>query len=215
MSAINIIDANKKKVGEYPLDDAFLTDKVNKAVLYQAVKTALAAKHHGTHDTKTRAEVLRTGKKLYRQKGTGNARHGSRKTSPFVGGGRVFGPHPRDYNLGFPKKVKNLALREALRYQMIEGKVVIVDSVPLKEIKTKEALAFFKGIDVPKGLLIIETKLPAIEKSVRNLAHFNVALANQVNAYDLLKSDRLVITKASFALLEGRYSGKKQEEVKS
>lgn len=204
MTQVDIIDAHKKKVGQYLLDDAFLKDKVNKAVLYQAVRTALAAKHHGTHDTKTRAEVLRTTKKIYRQKGTGNARHGSRKSSPFVGGGRVFGPHPRDYSLGFPKKVKKLALKEALRYQMMEGKVVIVDSVPLTGIKTKEALAFFKGIDIPKGLLILESRSSAIEKSVRNLAHFNVALASQVNAYDLLKPAHLVITKAGFQILEGR-----------
>lgn len=205
MTEVSIIDSHKKKVGQYQLEDAFLTDKVNKAVLYQAVRTALAAKHHGTHDTKTRAEVLRTTKKIYRQKGTGNARHGSRKSSPFVGGGRVFGPHPRDYSLGFPKKVKKLALKEALRYQMMEGKVVIVDSVPLTGIKTKEALAFFKGIDIPKGLLILESQSLAIEKSVRNLVGFNVALASQVNAYDLLRYPHLVITKGGFQVLEKRY----------
>ena len=116
MTSLDIIGEKKKKVGSVELGDALLADKVNKAVLYQAVKWFQSGKHHGTVRTKTRSEVLFTSKKVYRQKGTGNARHGSMKSSPFVGGGRVFGPKPRDYTLGLPKKVRRLALREALRH---------------------------------------------------------------------------------------------------
>src|SRR5262245_58065435 len=137
MALLPIINSKKEQVGELKLKDELLKERPNQTVIYSAVRRHLASKHHGTVDTKTRAEVHRTTKKVYRQKGTGNARHGSRKSSPFVGGGRVFGPHQRDYALDMPKKVRKLALREVLRIQIMEGKVTLLDSFPFKKIKTK------------------------------------------------------------------------------
>src|SRR3989338_3602910 len=129
MDKLDIINSKNKKVGEISLVEGFAKDPINKAIVHLAVKRVLAGKHHGTVRTKTRADVLRTTKKVYRQKGTGGARHGSMKSSPFVGGGRVHGPKPRDYSLGANKKVRALALREALRSGLQDGKVVVLDAL--------------------------------------------------------------------------------------
>ena len=142
MSTIEINNVEWKKVGELAIDDSITTGKVNKAVLHAAVRRVLAGKHHGTVRTKTRSEVDRSTKKIFKQKGTGNARHGSRKSSPFVGGGRVFGPKPRDYSLDMNKKVRKLAFREALKLQIQLGSVTVLDQLPLTEIKTKMANIF-------------------------------------------------------------------------
>ncbi|MBI2340914.1 MAG: 50S ribosomal protein L4 [Deltaproteobacteria bacterium] len=205
MSTLDIIGENKKKVGSVELADPLLAAKVNKAVLYQAVKWALSGRHHGTVRTKTRSEVLFTTKKVYRQKGTGNARHSSRKSSPFVGGGRVFGPKPRDYTLGLPKKVRRLALREALRQRLKESRVTVLDGFPLKQIKTKEALKFLSGLDVQGGLIVLEAPQEFVQKSVRNLKGFKTILTDQINLLDLLSYPKVIFTRASFDSVQKRY----------
>lgn len=206
MSSLDIINAKKEKVGQVALADSFLTRKPNKAVLYQAVRRSLAGRHHGTVDTKTRAEVNFTSKKMYRQKGTGNARHSSRKTSPFVGGGRVFGPHQRDHALGMNKKVRRLALREALAGQFQGHHVVVVQEVPLKQIKTRDARSFFEGIGVHAGLVVLEAPSEIIKKSVRNLPDFKVIFADQLNVFDILKYPKLIFTSKAFEMVSQKLS---------
>lgn len=205
MPTLDIIGEKKQKVGSIDLADTLLADKVNKAVLYQAVKWFQSGKHHGTVRTKTRSEVLFTSKKVFRQKGTGNARHGSMKSSPFVGGGRVFGPKPRDYTLGLPKKVRRLALREALKHQLKESRVMVVDAFPLKQIKTKEAYAFLSGLEVERGLIVLEAPLAEVQKSVRNLKGFKTILVDQMNVVDLLRYPKLIFTRASFDSVQKKY----------
>ncbi|MDO8519002.1 MAG: 50S ribosomal protein L4 [Deltaproteobacteria bacterium] len=204
MSKLDIINSANKKVGEIDLSEA-LKEKVNKAVLYQAVKTYLSSKHHGTVDTKTRAEVLFTTKKVYRQKGTGNARHGSMKSSPFVGGGRVFGPHPRDYTLGMNKKVRRLAVREALKARLIDGSVMVVEKIPLTQIKTSTAVKFMDGLGLKGGLVVLEAADDVIEKSVRNIRDFKLVRADTVNVFDLLKYPKILFTAGAFSKVAEKY----------
>ncbi len=205
MATLDIIEGQKKKSGSITLDDALVSDKVNKAVLYQAVRANLSAKHHGTVNTKTRADVCRTTKKVYRQKGTGGARHGSKKSSPFVGGGRVFGPHPRDYTIRLPKKVRQLALREAIRSKIQEKDLLVVKDFPFKEIKTKVAADFFKGLEVSSALVVLNTASDMVEKSVRNLKGFKVLSVNELSVVEILKYPRLVFTADSFGEVQKRY----------
>lgn len=205
MALLPILNAKKEQVGELKLADELLKDRANKTVVYNAVKRHLASKHHGTVDTKTRAEVNRTGKKSIRQKGSGGARHGSRKTAPFVGGGRVFGPHQRDYTLGMPKKVRQLAIREVLRTQIMEGKVTLLDAFPMKAIKTKDAVQLFGKLGIEAGLVVIEGASEIVQKSIRNIKNFKVLRADQINVFDLLKYPRVVFTSKAFSLMQDKY----------
>ncbi|MBX7148395.1 50S ribosomal protein L4 [bacterium] len=205
MSTIQVIDEKNKKVGEVSLAASLTEEKVNKAVLYDAVKRYLASKHHGTVRTKTRAEVNLTNKKVYRQKGTGNARHGAMKSAPFVGGGRVFGPKPRDYTLGMNKKVRILAIREAFKSRVADGALIVVSSIPLTEIKTSKAKAYFEGIKVNAGLVILENADKNIVKSVQNLRDFKILNADNLNVFDLLKYPKVVLTQKAFEAVNSRY----------
>ncbi len=205
MSAIQVIDDKNKKVGEVTVSASISDEKVNKAVLYAAVKRHLASKHHGTVRTKTRSEVNYTTKKVYKQKGTGNARHGSMKSAPFVGGGRVFGPKPRDYTLGMPKKVRILAIREAFKSRLADGHVLVVQSIPLNEIKTAKAKAYLSGINVTAGLIILEDSNANIVKSIRNIRDIKVLNANNLNVFDLLKYPKVILTQKAFEAVNSRY----------
>lgn len=211
MALLEIIGDNNKKTGEISLSDALFSKKVNEAVLYQAVKTHLASKHHGTVDTKTRREVLFTTKKVYRQKGTGNARHGSMKSAPFVGGGRVFGPHPRDYTLGLPKKVRRLAVREALRSQLVDKGVMIIDQFPLQSIKTSEAVKFLNSLGLTGGLIILEGASEVVEKSVRNIRGYKLVRASEINVFDVLKYPKLIFTAKAFEKVRDHYLMEKKD----
>lgn len=204
MDKLDIINAKNKKVGEISLVEGFTKEPTNKAVVHLAIKRVLAGKHHGTVSTKTRADVLRTTKKVYRQKGTGGARHGSMKSSPFVGGGRVFGPKPRDFTQSMTKKSKKLALREALKGQIQDGLVTIIDSIPLKEIKTKLAADFFKGLGIEKALVIVDQASDVLQKSIRNLKGFKLLATKELNVYELVKSPRLLFTSEAFDSFQKR-----------
>jgi large subunit ribosomal protein L4 len=204
MNQIDIVDG-KGKVGQIALDSEIVDSKVNKAVLYEAVKRQLAGKHHGTVRTKTRSEVLRTSKKLHKQKGTGGARHGSRKSSPFVGGGRVFGPKPRDYSLGMTKKVRALAFREALKAQLQKNAVTVVQDIPLKAIKTKDAKAFLSKLGFGRGLIILTGTNDVHEKSLRNIRDVKVARAEHIELLDILKFPKILFTAEAFEGVKNRY----------
>lgn len=205
MATLDIIEAGKKKVGSVSLTDALLSEKVNKAVLYQAVRANLSADHHGTVDTKTRAEVLRTGKKLHKQKGTGGARHGSRKSSPFVGGGRVFGPHQRDYTIRLPRKVRQLAMKEVFKELLQQKKVLVVKDLPFKEAKTKVAAKFLSSLDIKGGLVVVERATPTVEKSVRNIKGFKVLKISELSVVELLRYQNVVLTENTFDTISKRY----------
>lgn len=205
MTTLDVINTKKAKVGAVSLSEDFLKKKANEPLVYEAVRHYLAGQHHGTVKTKKRSEVSFTGKKIYRQKGTGNARHGSKKTTPFVGGGRVFGPQPRSFAYPFPKKKRRLAMREALKSRLMEGAVVVLDALPLVEIKTKRAAEIFSGLDISGALVVLEAPSSVASKSIRNLKGFGVVVWNQLNIFDVLKYPKLIMTQGSFEKVKGHY----------
>ncbi|WP_333785124.1 50S ribosomal protein L4 [Thermocrinis sp.] len=174
--------------------------EVKKHILWEVVRWQLAKRRQGTHSTKTRGEVAYSGRKLYPQKGTGNARHGDRGANIFVGGGVAHGPKPRDYYYPLPKKVRKLALKMALSSKAKQNAIILVDSIDMGEVpKTKRALEFLRanGLEGKKVLVIIPERDQITEKSFRNLQTAKVLPVEGLNVYDILWADSLVIIKSA------------------
>jgi len=167
----------------------------------------LAKRRAGTHKVKNRADITGSGTKIFRQKGTGNARHGSRKVPQFRGGGRAFGPHPRDHSIGMPKKVRALALRHALSAKAKEDSVMVLNDINLEEPKTKVLVAAFAKLGL-KSALIVDGDV--VEKNFAraagNIPRIDLLPAVGINAYDILNHDTLVLTKAAVVKLEERFN---------
>lgn len=193
MSTLALYNLTGKKVRDVEVADALLAGPIRKSLLYYAVRMQLANRRAGTHSTKTRGMTSGSTKKIYRQKGTGNARHGDIKAMS-VGGGRIFGPHPRDYSYTMPKAAKRRALQTAVAMKNKEGALRVVEAPAWKEIKTKQAIDFFKAIETKSALLVIAAGSEIIERSVRNLKGFKVIRVEGLNVYDVLKYDHLLIT---------------------
>lgn len=161
--SLEVINQEGKKVSTVELDSNVFSGKVNKSLFYEAVKMQLANRRSGNAHTKTRSDVQGSGAKPYRQKGTGNARAGHKRSPIWRGGGTVFGPNKRDYSYSLPKKVAKAALITAIQYKANEGKLKIVDNLSFDAPKTKEALSFFANAGLNKALLVIETADTNIE----------------------------------------------------
>jgi len=202
MAMLQILNQDGKKVSEREAPKALVEGPIRKALLWEAIKMQQANRRQGNASTKTRSHVRGSTRKIYRQKGTGNARHGDIKAPIFVGGGRVFGPHPRDYSYRLPRSSRRNALKSALMLRMKEGNLKILQNLNLKEIKTKKMAQMFANMEAPKALLVIEAKNPIIEKSVRNLPHHKVLRVEGINVYDVLKFDQLLITEEAFKKIE-------------
>ena len=194
MSTLALYNQSGKKVRDIEVAEGLLAGPIRKGLLYYMVRNQLANRRAGTHATKTRSMTSGSTKKIYRQKGTGNARHGDIKAPIFVGGGRIFGPHPRDYSYTTPKPAKRRALQTALALKNKEGALRVVENLGWKEIKTKQAAEFFKALECKSALLVIAGVNEPVEKSVRNLKGFKVLRAEGLNVYDILKYDQLVLT---------------------
>src|SRR5437763_1222612 len=178
---IDIVNIEGKKVGELALADAVFGAKVKEYLLWELVKAQQAAKRAGTHSTKTRANVRGGGKKPYKQKGTGNARQGSSRAPNHVGGGKVFGPHPRSYEYTVPKKVKRAALASALSLRAKEKKLVVVDKLIFDAPRTKQMAGILKTLGLAKALVVDEKANTNLFKSVRNLAKAKVLAPEGLN----------------------------------
>ena len=201
---IDIVNIEGKKVGSADLDDAVFGAKVKDYLLWELVKAQQAAKRAGTHATKTRAHVRGGGKKPYKQKGTGNARQGSSRAPNHVGGGKVFGPHPRDYSYTVPKKVKRAALASALSLRAQEKKLVVVDKLSFTEPKTKQMAGILKTLGLGKALVVDEKSNANLFKSVRNLAKAKVLAPEGLNVFDILNHSDLVIAAGAIKQIEKR-----------
>jgi large subunit ribosomal protein L4 len=201
---IDIVNIEGKKVGSADLDDAVFGAKVKDYLLWELVKAQQAAKRAGTHATKTRAHVRGGGKKPYKQKGTGNARQGSSRAPNHVGGGKVFGPHPRDYEYTVPKKVKRAALASALSLRVKEKKLVVVDKLAFDAPKTKTMAAILKTLGLAKALVVDEKSNANLFKSVRNLAKAKVLAPEGLNVFDILNHSDLVIAAGALKQIEKR-----------
>src|SRR3954470_10796437 len=183
---IDIVNTEGKKVGELDLADAVFGAKVKDYLLWELVKAQQAAKRAGTHSTKTRANVRGGGKKPYKQKGTGDARHGSIRAPNFAGGGKVFGPHPRSYAYTVPKKVKRAALASALSLRAKEKKLVVVDKLSFDAPKTKQMAGILKALGIDKVLVVDGASNANLFKSARNLPRTKVLAPAGLNVYDIL-----------------------------
>ncbi len=188
--------ATSKKV---KLDDTIFGIEPNDHAIYLDVKQYLAAQRQGTHKAKERAEIARTTKKLKRQKGTGGARAGSMKSPLFRGGGRVFGPQPRDYSFALNKKVKTLARKSALSYKAKENNIIVLEDFNLQTPKTKEYNAILGNLKVgdKKTLVVLNGYNKNIYLSSRNLTGSKVVNASDLNTYDILNASNILITEGS------------------
>ena len=196
-----------ERTGERALDPAVFGIEPNVAVMHQVVTAQLAAARSGTAKTKTRAEVRGGGRKPWRQKGLGRARHGSIRAPQWRGGGTVFGPHPRSYAQRTPKKMKRLALRSALSARAADEKVLIVDSFDWDAPKTKQAVALLEAIGIGgKALFVLGRGDRVAERSLRNLPQVNVLPVGQLNTYDVLWADVVVFTGETVAAAGGATS---------
>jgi large subunit ribosomal protein L4 len=209
---IDVVSMEGKKVGELELADAVFGTKVKDYLLWEVVKAQQAAKRAGTHATKTRMHVRGGGKKPYKQKGTGNARQGSTRAPHFVGGGVVFGPHPRDYSYTVPKKVKRAALASALSLRAQENKLVIVDKLSFEAPKTKKLAGILKALGLKSALVVDGKQNANLTKSGMNLPKSKTLAPEGLNVYDILNHPALVIAKDAVKAIEARIVGAETEE---
>lgn len=191
-----------EQVGEVDLPDAVFAARISQPLMHQALLRQNANAHLGTHKVKTRAEVNRTTKKVYRQKGTGNARQGSRKAPHWVGGGVAFGPVVRSYRQDMPKKMRRAAICSALSQKASDQQIVVVDKLEMEAPKTKEFAAAMKALGVTKGLVVLPGRREAVEKSASNLANIKTLHAGYLNVRDIFKYDQLVMPLDSLDVIE-------------
>lgn len=210
-----VFSSDGKSKGEVTLDAAVFGIEPNVPVMHQVVTAQLAAARAGTHSTKTRAEVRGGGRKPWRQKGLGRARHGSIRSPSWAGGGVAHGPKPRDYSQRTPKKMKQLALRSALSARAADGQIRVIDEFDWDAPKTKRAAALLKAIDTgAKVLVVVDRSNRVVNRSLRNLE--NVVVNGQVNPYDVLWADTVVFTSATLDAVTGAkdYSVDEQDFVR-
>lgn len=199
-----IVNMAGDEVGTVELPASIFEAPVNRDLMHQALVRQMANGRRGTHDTQTRAEVSRTTAKWYRQKGTGRARHGSRKAPIFVGGGVAHGPKPRDYGKDMPRKMRRAALRSALTVKASNGDIVVLDRLELEAPKTKEFIAVVDKLTTSNTTLVLLAEQDEnVERSARNLADVKTLRANYLNIRDLLGYQKIVMPVAALEVISG------------
>ena len=206
MAKLKVIDLSGKDVGELDVDDKVFAAEIREHLLWEAVRVQRAGRRQGTAHTKTRAEVAYTKDKVYRQKGTGNARHGSRRANVFRGGGVVFGPRTRKYNVGMNKKTKQAALRTALSLRASKGDLLVVKEFAGEKPSTKTLAKSLATIEAPKALVVDDAGNDWLRLSARNLADADFLADAGINVYDILRRPKLLISESSLRKLEERLS---------
>ena len=201
-----VLTLDNKDAGEIELSDAIFgleprTDLIQRVIVWQ-----LAKRRAGTHKTKTRGEVNRTTKKVYKQKGTGSARHGARSAPLFVGGGKAMAPVVRSHEFDLPKKVRALGLKHALSAKARDSKLIVVDQAVAQDVKTKALAQRLGALGAAKALIVDGAFDDKFSKSARNLSSVSLLPASGLNVYDILRSDTLVLTKAAVQAIEERFA---------
>ena len=203
MPTIKVLNMAGAEVGTVELKDSIFGIEPNECVVHEVVKNHLANCRQGTQSALTRAEVSGGGKKPWRQKGTGHARQGSTRAPQWIHGGIVFAPKPRSYSYVLNKKVKRLAMKSALSAKAAAGEIIVVDSIKMDAIKTKDFRTFLGAVKAEgKALVVTPAKDEIIVKSARNIPGVETAMANLINVYDILKAKYLVIDKEALAVIE-------------
>ena len=206
MANVSVYNIEGKEVGSIELNDAVFGVEVNEHLVHMAVVNQLANNRQGTQSAKTRSEVSGGGRKPWRQKGTGHARQGSTRAPQWTGGGVVFAPKPRDYSFKMNKKEKRIALLSALSSKVADNKIVVLDAFNLDEVKTKKFAEVMSNLKVDKALVVIEGENKNVVLSGRNIPTVKVSATNEINTYDVLKYETLVVTKAAVEKLEEVYA---------
>ncbi len=211
MSTTTVRDHRGAEVGSVELPPQIFSAKIHRHVMWQVVTAFLNNQRQGTSQVKTRGLVSGGGKKPFRQKGTGRARQGTSRANLYVGGGRAFGPIPRDYHVELPKKTRRLALRSALSVRAKEGKVVVLADTGVSEGRTREVAALLRGLNLEaaKCLLVLPGNDPLTLRAARNLPKVRTSSAGQLNAYEVLHAEHVLITREALdALTAGPLSAK-------
>ncbi len=202
---LDILSLDGKKSGSVKLADAIFGLEVRADLLNRCVNWQLNKRRAGTHKVKNRAEIWRTGKKMYAQKGTGRARHSSARANLFRGGGRSFGPLVRSHETGFPKQLRSLALRHALSAKAKASEIIVIADTKLNEPKTKALLQNFKKLGCQSALIIDGAEMDKnFGLAARNMPHVDVLPVAGINVYDIMRRNKLVLTKAALEALEAR-----------
>ena len=209
---LDVITLDAAKAGQIELSDAiFGIEEIRTDILQRCVVWQLAKRRAGTHKIKTRNEVARTGKKMYKQKGTGGARHGSRKAAQFVGGAKTHGPVNRSHEIDLPKKVRALALRHALSSKAKDGSLVVLDSASLTAPKTAALRVQLTKLGLKNALVIAGPEVDTnLKLAARNIPHLDVLPNAGLNVYDVLRHHTLVLTRAAVEAIEARFTDEKE-----
>ena len=206
MANVTVFNMEGNEVGTMELNDAVFGVEINEHLVHLAVVRQLANKRQGTQNAKTRSEVSGGGRKPWRQKGTGHARQGSIRAPQWTGGGVVFAPVPRDYEVKMNKKERRAALKSALTSKVQENKLVVVDSLALAEAKTKEMQKVLTNLKADKALVVTADDDQKVVLSARNIADVQTATVNTINVYDVMKHNTVVVTKDAVASIEEVYA---------
>ena len=203
MAKLDIINLKGEKTSDLKLNDGIWNIETNDVVLKKALDLQMASLRQGTHKTKTRSEVSGGGRKPYRQKGTGNARQGTIRAPHYRGGGVVFGVTPRDYTFKMNRKERGLAIRSALTYKVKNNEMVVVDNLELTSLKTKDVKELIKNLELAgKVLFVTANDAEKLYLATRNLGYCAVIMANEINVYDIVNADTLVIEEAAVKYIE-------------
>ena len=206
MAKVAVYNMEGKEVDSIELNDSIFGVEINEHLVHMAVLQQLANKRQGTQKAKTRSEVRGGGRKPWRQKGTGHARQGSTRSPQWTGGGVVFAPTPRDYSFKLNKKEKRAALKSALTSRVVENKFVVVDELKLDEIRTKKFVEVLKNLNVEKALVVLNDMDEKVIASAANIPTVKTTQTNELNVFDVLKYDTVVVTKAAVATIEEVYA---------
>ena len=207
MAKLAVLDKAGKKVSDIELNDGIFAIEPNMSAMHLMVVSYLAAQRQGTQSTLTRSEVSGGGKKPWRQKGTGRARQGSTRSPQWTHGGIALGPKPREYGIDVNKKVKRLAMKSALSSKVAENEMIVVDSLAMDAIKTKEMAGVLSAINADKKtLIVLPEKDDVVYRSARNIAGAKVSLVNTLNVYDILNCNTIVVVKDAVSKIEEVYA---------
>ena len=206
MTTLAVYDIGNQKVSDIELDDRIFDAKVNPTLFYDVVRMNLSSQRKGTASTKNRALVRGGGAKPWRQKGTGRARAGTRRSPLWRGGGTIFGPMPKDYSFSLPKKVKRAALRAALSLKRQEGKLILLNGFPLEGFKTRQVLEILKRFQVEEALIITNERHPYLERSARNIPGIKIVRYEGLNVYDILNHEHLILLRPTVEKIEGAFA---------
>jgi len=206
MPTVGVFNKEGNKVADMELNESVFAAEVNQYALHQVVVALLANKRQGTQSTKTRSEVRGGGIKPWRQKGTGRARQGSIRAPQWIKGGIVFAPKPRDYRVSVPKSMRKVAMKSALTSKVQENQMIVLESLNFEAPKTKNIVEMLKAFEANKALIITAESNEVVYKSARNIQGINIIPANNINVYDLLKYEKVIITKDAVSKIEEVYA---------